>query len=69
MTDKKESGQKADAKKPAEPTDKKSAEADKDAKSKDDPNLAVVEKFGEPDYAGIAPSGEFNLYKVSMNIF
>lgn len=61
--DKKEAGAAADSKaeKPAEP---EGEEAPKKEGPKEDPNLAVVEKFGEPDYASIAPEGEFNLYKV-----
>lgn len=31
--------------------------------------LNMKERFGNPDYASIAENGEFNLFKVSLEIF
>jgi hypothetical protein len=51
--------------------DEKQAETGKDdnnqdkKEQKDDDDEEVAEKFGEPDYAAIAPDGEFDLYNVS----
>lgn len=53
--------------------DEKQAENAQDNKAndqddkKDEEELEVVEKFGDPDYASIAPEGEFDLYNVSIN--
>lgn len=52
-------------------TDEKQAETGNDENNqdkkeqKDEDSEEVVEKFGEPDYAAIAPDGEFDLYNVS----
>lgn len=53
--------------------DEKQAENAQDNKAndqddkKDEEVLEVVEKFGDPDYASIAPEGEFDLYNVSIH--
>ena len=60
----------ADQKKPkADKAAAKPEEGEKDDKPKVDLNLDVKESFDEPNYKDIAPDGELNLYKVSINNF
>ena len=65
--DKKDKEEKEDGQAKAEKSEEKPAEGESEDKPKKDLNLDVKEKFGEPDYAGIAENGEFNLYKVSIH--
>lgn len=64
--DKKEENQKGKNTADQKPAESAADDKSKDKKDQQEENDGeVVEKFNEPDYAAIAPEGEFDLYNVS----